>query len=115
MTGAAGRRAAELWLHDAVCHSRAAGNETDAMRADHARRTQGERAKELASATSLEELARIVHDGTCSMWAQQAHGAYYVDKAVRNCGPEGRDHIRHLMGLATITDLAEALGLAITD
>lgn len=98
--------AVALWLHDRVC---AGFNNprrycTGDGRKRHAR-TQTARARRLVAATTLRDLATLVHDGICPMQMQTAHGGPYVDMRDRACGPDGSAHVDHLATHPAIAEL----------
>lgn len=96
-----------LWLHDQQCASGCTG----AHRSDHARRTQTKKARAYASAETRGELARLLHAQMCTVWAQRAHGAHYIDQARKYCGEDGARHIDHLETSEVVSELAKLLGL----
>jgi hypothetical protein len=97
-----------LWLHDRQCASRCTGP----GRTDHANRTQRKLAKKYTAATSLEELATLLHNQMCSAWIERAHGSYYIDRSERFCGAGGQEHIARLVSGPTVAEIAKLIGLS---
>ncbi|QDH91703.1 hypothetical protein SEA_PHRAPPUCCINO_25 [Mycobacterium phage Phrappuccino] len=98
-----------MWLHDLQCVSRCEGE----SRKDHARRTQMVNARKYVAATSIDELSALLHEQMCPHWASRGHGAFYVDRADRVCGTDGKEHIERIASGPTVAALAKMIGLEV--
>lgn len=79
----------EPWRSWLICH--------DWETCEHDHHTQVARTKwRRAIALPWLDFVGAYHARTCDMTAQQAHGTYYTQMAIRNCGIGGERHIAHL-------------------
>lgn len=80
----------ETWRHFLACH-----DWSTCTHGYHVQRAK-ERARTAKATGTILGFAAAIHDATCDMWAQSAHGGVYVPMAIRHCGAGALRHIVYL-------------------
>lgn len=67
------------------------------------------KAKQAVAATSIQELAALIHWQTCAADAERAHGEYFEARSDRWCGVNGEHHIAQIAQSVPVVTLWEEM------